>query len=94
MDFDLAFEWDDANLAHITRHQVSPGEAEQIIENDPLDIEAETVDGEERTTSVGCTDRGRFLIVVTTLRGTRLRVVTAFPAPKALIDFYFTQKGA
>ena len=94
MDFDLAFKWDDANLAHIARHQVSPGEAEQIIENDPLDIEAETVGGEERTTSVGCTDRGRFLIVVTTLRGTHLRVVTAFPAPKALIDFYFTQKGA
>jgi uncharacterized DUF497 family protein len=52
------------------------------------------VDGEERTTSIGCTDRGRFLVVVTTLRGTRLGVVTAFPVPKALIDLYFAQKGA
>jgi len=33
-------------------------------------------------------------VVVTTLRGPRLRVVTAFPAPRALIDLYFTQKGA
>src|ERR1022692_4032765 len=63
----------DANLDHIARHQVSPEEAEQIIENDPLDIEAETVDGEERTTSIGCTDRGRFLVVVTTLREKRSR---------------------
>jgi uncharacterized DUF497 family protein len=94
LDFELAFEWDDANLDHIARHQVSPEEAEQLIESDPLDIEAETVDGEERTTSIGCTNRGRFLVVVTTLRGTRLRVVTAFPAPKPLIDLYFTQKGA
>lgn len=86
-------EWDGANLDHIARHQVFPEEAEQVIENDPLDINAEAVDGEKRTTSIGRTDRGRFLLVVTTLRGTRLRVVTAFPAPKALIDLYFTQKG-
>jgi uncharacterized protein len=94
LDSELAFEWDGANLDHIARHQVFPEEAEQIVENDPLDIEAETVNGEERTTSIGCTDRGRFLVVVTTLRGTRLRVVTAFAAPKALIDLYFTQKGS
>jgi uncharacterized DUF497 family protein len=82
LDFDLVFEWDDANLDHIARHQVAPEEAEQIVENDPLDIEAESVDGEERTTSVGCTDRGRVLVVVTTLRGPRLRVVTAFRLPE------------
>src|ERR1017187_552918 len=50
-----------------------PGGGQQVIENDPLDIEAETVDGEERTTSIGCTDRGRFLVVVTTLREKRSR---------------------
>jgi len=94
LDVELVFEWDDANLGHIARHQVSPEQAEQVIENDPLDLEAEAVNGEERTTSIGCTLRNRFLVVVTTLRGTRVRVVTAFPAPKALIDLYFTQKGS
>jgi uncharacterized protein len=93
LDFELVFEWDAANLGHIARHRVSPEEAEQIIENDPLDLEAEAVNGEKRTTSIGCTHRSRFLVVVT-LRGTRVRVVTAFPAPKALIDLYFTQKGS
>jgi len=45
LDSDLAFEWDDANRDHIARHQVSPEEAERVIDNDPLDIEAEAVDG-------------------------------------------------
>jgi uncharacterized DUF497 family protein len=94
LDFGLAFEWDDANRDHITHHQVSPEEAEQVIDNDPLDIEAETVDGEQRFISVRHTDRGRFLLVVTTPRHTRIRVVTAFPAPKNLIDLYLTRKGA
>ena len=94
MDSGLAFEWDDANRDHITLHQVSPEEAEHVIDNDPLDIEAETVDGEHRFTSIGHTDHGRFLLVVTALRHSRIRVVTAFPAPKSLIDLYLTQKGA
>ena len=78
---------------HIARHQISAEEAEQVIENDPLDIEAETLDGEERITSVGQTDQGRFLVVVTTFLETRLRVITAFSAPKNLIDLYFIHKG-
>ena len=94
MDSGLAFEWDDANRDHIAHHEVSPEEAEQVIENDPLDIEAEAADGEPRFTSIGRTDHGRFLLVVTTLRQSRIRVVTAFPAPKSLIDLYLTQKGA
>jgi hypothetical protein len=44
LDSGLAFEWDDANRDHITHHQVSPEEAEQVTDNDPLDIEAETVE--------------------------------------------------
>ena len=51
------------------------------------------MEGEERISSIGRTDQGRFLVVVTTLRETRLRVITAFSAPKNLIDLYFTHKG-
>jgi hypothetical protein len=32
--------------------------------------------------------------VITALREAGLRVVTAFPAPKRLIDLYVTHKGA
>jgi uncharacterized DUF497 family protein len=57
-------------------------------------LDAQTFDGEERTPSIGRTDRGRFLVVITTLRDSRIRVVTAFPAPKSLIDLYYSLKGA
>jgi uncharacterized protein len=90
---ELDFDWDTANLAHIARHQISAEEAEEVIRNEPLDIEAETLKGEDRMTSVGRTNGGRFLVVVTTLRETRLRVVTAFAAPPRLIGLYFAHKG-
>lgn len=93
MSSDLAFDWDDANLDHIARHQVSSDEAEQIIDNDPLDFDPR-LQWEERTPSIGRTDRGRFLVVITTLRDSRIRVVTAFPVPKSFIDLYYSLKGA
>jgi uncharacterized protein len=94
LDSELAFDWDDANRDHIAHHQISPDEAEQVIDNDPLDLDAQTFDGEQRIPSIGRTDQGRFLVVITTLRRSRIRVVTAFPAPKNLIDLYYTFKGA
>jgi uncharacterized DUF497 family protein len=94
LDSALAFEWDDANRNHIARHHVWPEEAEQVIDNDPLDIEAEIVDGEQRFSSIGRTDQGRFLVVVTAFRNSRIRVVTAFPAPRSLIHLYLMHTGA
>jgi hypothetical protein len=91
---DLVFDWDAENRDHIDRHKVSPEEAEQVVGNDPLDIDAETMEGEDRISGIGRTKQGRFLVVVTTLLKGRLRVVTAFPAPKSLIDLYFMHKGA
>ena len=69
MESDLVFYWDRGNRDHVLRHGISPQEAEQVIENDPLDIDAGTVEDEERITSIGGTDQDRFLVVVTTLRG-------------------------
>jgi hypothetical protein len=50
---ELVFDWDEANLAHIARHKVTPEEVEQVFANDPMDLSAEVVNGEERYTSVG-----------------------------------------
>lgn len=94
MDYDFVFDWDSANRDHISRHKVSSEEAEQVIYNDPLDIEAEVVDGESRIASIGRTNQGRFLVVITTVRETRLRVVTAFPASKNLIEIYFKENNS
>ena len=57
-------------------------DAEQVVLGNPLDVEVQLRNGEERTIQVGETDLGRVLVVVTTFRGKRLRVVTAFPANK------------
>jgi uncharacterized DUF497 family protein len=87
------FVWDEANLSHIAEHGVSPAEAEQVVLNEPIDLELQTRGGEKRTLQVGETDAGRILVVVTTWRDGKVRVVTAFPAKKKIREFYEKQEG-
>jgi len=54
---------------------------------------AETIDGEERFLSLGLTDRGRLLVVATTMRIRRVRVVTAYAAVRKLALLYAREKG-
>ena len=74
----LKFDWDEANR-HIAEHEVSPDEAEQAIQNGPFEIDFQRYEEEDRTSEVGETDAGRILVVVSTMRGSALRVVTAYP---------------
>jgi uncharacterized DUF497 family protein len=90
---ELNFNWDSANLEHIARHQITAPEAEQVVQNDPFDIEEQLVDGEERFMQLGETDAGRILVVVAILRGSTIRVVTAWDAPLAQKRRYLLQKG-
>ena len=78
----LVFDWDDANRDHIAEHDVAPLEAEQVILNDPLDLDVQVSEAEERYVQVGETNRGRVLRVISTVRGPSVRVVTAYDAPK------------
>ncbi len=77
MDDEL-FDWDDANILHLAEHSVAPEEAEDVILGDPIDAGFEVVDGEARWSYVGETTEARILRVVATVRGERMRVVTAF----------------
>ncbi len=86
------FEWDEGNIAHIALHDVFPVEAEEVIANRPMDLAKQDRYGEERLQQLGETLSGRVLIVVTTIRGSLLRVVTAFPANRAYREFYATHK--
>ena len=69
-----------------------PQEAEQVILNDPLDFGLEIVEGEERYLNLGATVHGRVLLVVTTWREERVRVVTAFDSIKRLIQLYYKER--
>lgn len=87
------FDWDEANRKHLADHGVTPSEAEEVVTNDPLDLEEQFRNGEERLMQIGETNAMRILVVVTTWRGNRLRVVTAFPATPQLRKFYTAHKG-
>ena len=89
----MEFRWNDWNIEHIAGHSVTAEEAEQAIRHGPLDLGAETVDGEERFLSLGLTNRARLLVVATTMRGTRVRVVTAYEAGRTLAMLFVKEKG-
>jgi uncharacterized protein len=89
----MVFDWDDENIRHIAAHDVSCDEAEQVINNEPVDLDVEIRNGEERFSQIGETLTARILLVVTTWRGTKLRVVTAFEPIKSWRKFYLRVKG-
>jgi uncharacterized DUF497 family protein len=76
----IEFDWDAENTKHLAAHKVTPAEFEQVLINDPLDLDCESIGNEERYRSVGLTRRGRLLSVVWTVRNGKVRAVTAFPA--------------
>ena len=90
---EIEFDWDDANIGHLARHRVTPEEAEEVILREPVDLGMKIIEAEERYFNLGSTQRGRILLVVTTWRENRVRVVTAFDPIKRLIQFYYEQKG-
>lgn len=88
------FDWDSGNLGHIAPHGVSPEEAEQVLLNDPCAVSFDTDEsGEDRWTYLGETDQARILQVIVTVRGEKIRIVTAFEPIKRLKLFYLASKA-
>ena|SRR5215207_2566861 len=74
------FDWDGGNAEkNWQRHRVSQAECEQIFFNRPLVVadDERHSESELRFFALGQTDRGRLLFVVYTLRGERVRVISA-----------------
>jgi hypothetical protein len=86
------YEWDEDNVGHVAIHGIEPVEAQQVIENDPVDLEIQQHSSEDRLVQLGVTNALRVLVVVSTWRSDLIRVVTAFPAPPQLQSFYFQEK--
>jgi uncharacterized DUF497 family protein len=63
-----------------------------VLANDPLELEPQFMDDELRFPSVGITNRGRWLFVAATVRDDKIRVVTAYDAPKYLIELYLRSR--
>ncbi len=72
------FDWDDENIAHISRHGVEPWEAEEaLLDPGRIRTPAHRVGRETRQAALGATETGRVLLVVYTRRKGKVRVVTA-----------------
>lgn len=74
------FEWDDGNSSkNWLGHDVQQVEAEQALLNTPLVVNATSTHAaaESRFIALGQTDAGRRLTIVFTVRGTRVRVISA-----------------
>lgn len=80
---DVEFDWDGENKKHLAAHKVTSLEFEQLLNNNPMDLNYELITDEARYRSVGLTDRGRLLSVVWTIRNGKVRAITAFPASVA-----------
>lgn len=74
-----AFDWDAGNKHKNLKHQVEYWECEQVFFNEPLIIldDPEHSIVEERCAAFGKTDKGRLLVIIYTMRGRKLRVISA-----------------
>ena len=75
------FEWDDGNaVKNWKKHGVTQSECEQMFLNRPLVVmESDRDAPERRYYALGRTDRGRPLFSVFTVRGDKVRVISARP---------------
>jgi uncharacterized DUF497 family protein len=74
------FDWDEGNAEkNWLRHRVSQAESEQIFFHEPLVVAEDELHSasELRYFALGRTDAGRLLFVVYTLRGEKVRVISA-----------------
>jgi uncharacterized DUF497 family protein len=89
----MEFDWDEHNLLHIALHGLSREDVEAALVNNPVFVRDEVRSREERRSRLGRDESGRILLVVTTQRMRLVRVVTSFPAGKALRQYYLSRKG-
>jgi len=86
------FDWDEENIAHIARHNVTVKEVEEVLDSDPEYFFVFTQDGEKRYLALGVTKQGRLLTVAYTERADRLRPITAWAMTRKEKRFYDSEK--
>jgi uncharacterized DUF497 family protein len=85
------FEWDAGNATkNWAKHEVSQAECEQVFLNAPLVLAADPAHSaqEVRCFALGQTDRERLLLIVFTLRGPLIRIISARPMSRGEREVY------
>ncbi len=88
----VEFVWDAENTKHLARHKITPEEAEEALQLEPLIQEFQEHPGEERVLCFGRTAKGRLLTIIYTVRGGAIRVITGYRMPKWQQRLYFEGK--
>lgn len=86
---EIRFDWDDENLNHLRRHNISREEAEQVVNNGITEYDYQEINYEERFVVVGLTNRGRVLTLVLTDREGLTRPITGWDATAKEAAAYF-----
>lgn len=73
------FDWDKGNLGHIKKHRVNFRECEEVFLNRPLVLTRDETHSqiEERFRLFGKSNKGRLLFLIFTVRGSKIRVISA-----------------
>lgn len=71
-----------------------PTEAEEAMNNAPVGLGISERNGEKRSLAIGATNNQRILLIATTWRGNRMRIITAYPASRKFREFYLYKKGS
>jgi uncharacterized DUF497 family protein len=85
------YDWDhDKNAINILKHGVSFLEAESVLDSGQSHVmfDAEHSDAEVRFVTIGWSNQGRLLLVVTSEDGPRPRIISARRATKRERDEY------
>ena len=85
------FQWDEGNIdKNFLKHQVQAWECEQVFFNEPLIVfdDSKHSLSEKRWAAFGQTDAGRWLTVIFTGRGDRIRIISARDMSRKERAFY------
>jgi uncharacterized DUF497 family protein len=88
----VKFDWDADTLKHIARHGIVPEEAEEVVRTEPLEVDVQSHEDEQRVLCFGRTKSGRLLTILYTERSGKIRVVTAYEMTKPQQQMYFEGK--
>ncbi|OGG12689.1 hypothetical protein A3D77_04195 [Candidatus Gottesmanbacteria bacterium RIFCSPHIGHO2_02_FULL_39_11] len=86
----VEFDWNEANITHITNHNVTPEEAEEIFsdKNNVLIEDIKHSQLERRLLIIGKTQKGRILYQIFTRRGNKIRVISSRDINRKEIKLY------
>jgi uncharacterized DUF497 family protein len=88
----IEFDWDAENILHIALHNVTPDEVEYILTHPTVDFGYQEGYNEDRFAEAGATATGRILEIITTPRGLKTRVVTAYDADPGVVKAYYLSR--